>query len=170
MTAFGEHEGVECLELVDEVDDEYLVRVEWNVESEGILRATSESDVSVLSAVGTSRERRFEVRADESADVSACQSKCREYGVPIELESRHNISSVRSGAQYGLTDTQYEALVLACEPGYYHSPREVDLDQLADEPGITGQSVGSRLRRGVHRLVENTLIESGSRDGYSKTA
>jgi predicted DNA binding protein len=59
-----------------------------------------------------------------------------------------------------LTETQREALVLAHERGYYDSPRETSLEEIADELGITQQSLSSRLRRGYRRLVGETLISS----------
>jgi predicted DNA binding protein len=63
------------------------------------------------------------------------------------------------GEGFELTDTQREALVLAYERGYFDSPRESSLEAVAEELGITQQSLSSRLRRGHRRLIENTLID-----------
>ena len=158
VEAFGKHPELKRVELVDTVDDEALLRVEWDPVSEGILRAIAETPVTLLSAVGTTEEWRFEVRAEDSEIVSDFQSKCRDYDVPIELVSLHALAPMRSGAEFDLTETQREALVLAYEHGFYHTPREVTLDELAEELDITGQSLGSRLRRGTHRLIGSTLI------------
>ncbi len=158
LESFGNRPEVKRLELVDEVEDEYLLRVEWDPEAEGILRAIFETKVALLTAVGTSEEWRFELRAEDTSAISAFQSKCREFDVPVRLTSLHSVSPMHSGAEYDLTEPQREALVLAYERGFYHSPREVTLDELAAELGITGQSLGSRLRRGTHRLIGSTLI------------
>ena len=164
VEAFGDRPEVKRLELVDEIEDEYLLRVEWDAEAKGILRAIAETDVALLTAVGTNEEWRFEVRAEEASAISAFQSKCREYQVPVELVGLHSVSPMRSGTEFDLTETQREALVLAYERGFYDSPREVTLDELAKELGITGQSLGSRLRRGTHRLIRSTLIGPTARD------
>ena len=138
--------------------------MEWEPEAEGILKAIADTNVSLLSAVGTSEEWRFEVRAEVTADISAFQSKCREYDVPVELVGVHTLTPMRSGAEYDLTETQREALLLAWERGFYQSPREATLDEIAEELGITGQSFGSRLRRGTHRLIGSTLVSPTARE------
>jgi predicted DNA binding protein len=58
-----------------------------------------------------------------------------------------------------LTDTQREALVLAYERGYFGSPRETSLEEVAAELDITQQSLSSRLRRGHRRLIAATLVD-----------
>jgi len=52
-----------------------------------------------------------------------------------------------------LTDPQREALVLAYERGYFNSPREVTMEELGAELGITQQAVASRLRRGIDQIL-----------------
>lgn len=163
VETFGDRPEVKRLELVDEVENEYLLRVEWDPEAEGILRAILETTVTLLSAVGTTNEWRFELRGETAASISDFQAKCRAYAVPVELVSLNNLSPMRSGAEFNLTEAQREALVLAYQHGFYQSPRNVTLDELAAELGITGQSLGSRLRRGTHRLIESTLVEPSAR-------
>lgn len=158
VAGFGERPEVKRIELVDEINDEYLLRVEWDSEEKGLLKAIAETPVALLSAVGTSEEWCFEFRADEAHDISDFQDRCWEYDVPVELVSLHTVAPIRSGAEYDLTETQHEALILAYEQGFYQSPREITLSELADQLGITGQSLGSRLRRGTHRLIGSTLI------------
>lgn len=158
VAGFGERPEVKRIELVDEINDEYLLRVEWEPEKEGLLKALAETPVALLSAVGSSEEWRFEVRGDDARDISAFQEQCWENDVPVELVSLQTVAPCRSGAGYDLTEPQHEALVLAYEQGFYQSPREITLGELADHLGITGQSLGSRLRRGIHRLIGNTLI------------
>lgn len=46
-------------------------------------------------------------------------------------------------AKQGLTDTQREALILAYERGCFDSPRESTLEEMAEELGISQQSLGS---------------------------
>lgn len=134
-----------------------MLRTEWGPTYEGVLRAIGDADVVLLSGAGTATEWTFEVRADEREQVAAFQAYCDEHGVAVTLESLQALSKPGADQEYGLTEAQREALVLAYERGYYRSPRETTLAELAAEVGITGQSFGSRLRRGIHRLVGATL-------------
>lgn len=153
----GSHTDVKAVTLVDEIEGEYLLRVEWVPDHKGVLRAISETDVTLLSGVGSGGSWTFEVRSDTRDGISAFQGYCRDHGIPAELTSLHTLAAVKSGTEYDLTDAQREALQLAYERGYYRSPREVSLEELAAEVGITGQSFGSRLQRGTHRLIGSTV-------------
>jgi predicted DNA binding protein len=62
--------------------------------------------------------------------------------------------------QFGLSSEQREALVLALRRGYFTSPSEVSLDELADELDITKQAVSDRIRRGNEKVLKTTLLSS----------
>ena len=59
-----------------------------------------------------------------------------------------------------VTDPQREALKLAYEYGYFNTPREATLAEIAEELGISQQALGSRLRRANRRLIEREIIDS----------
>lgn len=149
---------LEDIKLVDEIDQEYLIRLTWKRDYEGVLKAITETDVTLLSGIGTEDKWTFEVRGDDQAAVSTFQQYCHEHGEPMTLTALHALSQVQRGTEYDLTDAQREALVLAYERGFFQAPREATLEDIAEELGITGQSLGSRIRRGTHRLVGSTLI------------
>ncbi len=90
-------------------------------------------------------------------------AKAREYcqgnDIPITIIAVHAMLPIQ-GEGYELTETQREALVLAYERGYFDTPRETSLEEIADEIGITQQSLSSRLRRGHRRLIKATLSSS----------
>lgn len=158
----GHHAEVKNVALVDKVEGEYLLRVEWVPDHEGVLKAITETGVTLLSGVGSEDTWTVEVRGDSNEDISEFQQYCRDHNIPAELASLHALNTLDSGAEYDLTDTQREALQLAYERGYYQSPREVSLDELAAEVGITGQSFGSRLRRGIHQLLGSTVANQNT--------
>jgi predicted DNA binding protein len=56
-----------------------------------------------------------------------------------------------------LTDRQREALELAYERGYYETPSEVTLDALADEFGVTPQTLSRHLRVAVEKVVADAV-------------
>lgn len=164
--AFLTRPDVRDVELVDKVEGEHLLRVEWRPEYRGILQAIVEAEVVLLSGVGTGEEWTIEVRADERDAIATFQQYCRDNDLPVTLRQLRTLFRLPAENEHGLTEPQREALVLAYERGYYESPRTVTLEEMADELGITGQSLGARLRRGINRLVGSTLVDpSGSRLG-----
>jgi predicted DNA binding protein len=156
--AFETHAGVVNIKLIDSVENEYLLRAEWEAEYFGILSALVEANVTVLSGVGTVDGWHFEVRGENRETISAFRTSCQDHDIPIEITAVHALLPVQDDG-YELTDTQREALVLAYEHGYFNSPRESSLEEIADEIGITQQSLSSRLRRGHRRLIGGSIIE-----------
>lgn len=150
--------GMDGLEIVDAVDGDYLVRLEWEHDLDGVVEAITGTDVVLLSGSGTSDRWTFEVRGDDREAVSQFQQYCRDHEVPITLTSVHALSRLQGGGEFGLTAAQREALELAYERGYFKTPREASLEDIAGDLDITGQSLGSRIRRGINQLIGETLI------------
>ncbi len=157
--AFDAHAGVTGITLIDSVEDEYLMRAEWDQEYVGVLSALATVQIVVLSGVGTKDGWHFEVRSEDREGISAFRTYCQSHDIPIDITAVHALLPVRDSG-YELTDTQREALVVAYERGYFDSPRTASLEDVADELGITQQSLSSRLRRGHRRLIAGTLIDS----------
>ena len=158
-TGFGDHPDVKRVEIVDKAGDGYLFRAEWKPQYRGVMKAITTTEVTLLSGSGTSDQWTFELRADDHKSIANFQQYCREQDIHITLTSLQSLSELQTGTDYNLTEEQRAALILAYNRGYYHTPRETTLEELADELGITGQSVGSRLRRGINRLIGSTLID-----------
>lgn len=156
-SAFGNHPDVKRVEIVDKVGDGYLFRSEWEPQYRGILKAITTTEVILLTGHGTSEEWTFELRADDHTSIARFQEYCHEQDIYPTLTSLHTLSEFNSRVNYDLTDRQREALLLAHNRGYFKTPREVTLAELAEELGITGQSVGARLRRGTDHLIGSTL-------------
>ncbi len=156
-TEFDAHEGLIGLKLIDNVNNEYLMRAEWDREYVGILSALAETHLVVLTGLGTSDGWEFEVRGEGREDISDFREYCKENDISIDITAVHALLPIQ-GEGYELTDTQREALVLAYERGYFDSPRESSLEEIAEELGITQQSLSSRLRRGHRQLIAATLV------------
>ena len=154
---FGDHPGVQDIRLIDSVEDEYLLRSEWALDYEGILTALTETEVPLIEATGTNQQWTFEIRGDDRSDISAFQQRCRELDIPFTLTELHALTPIETATEAVLTDTQQEALVLAYKRGYFESPREVTLEEVGKELGISQQAVGSRLRGGINRVLGSAL-------------
>lgn len=155
-----DHPGLQDLRVVDDIDGEAFVRIQWDLDCESILNAILETDVALISAVGRQDQWVFEVRGDDRRAVSEFQAYCHENDIPVELTQLHALSPMHSVGEYDLTEAQREALMLAYSLGYYDSPRTVAQQDVADELGITRQALASRLQRGTRRLIANTLVGS----------
>ncbi|MFB1065029.1 helix-turn-helix domain-containing protein [Natrinema sp. H-ect4] len=156
-SAFNKHPGVKDIRLVDSVEDEYLLRVEWEMDYDDVLTILAETEVPLIEATGTNQQWTFDIRGDDRSDIAAFQQRCRELDIPITLTELHALTPVETATEAVLTDTQQEALVLAYERGYFESPREVTLDDIGEELGISQQAVGSRLRGGIKHVLGSTL-------------
>ncbi|WP_114578754.1 helix-turn-helix domain-containing protein [Saliphagus sp. LR7] len=153
-----EHPGIAALSVIDDVDGEVLVRIDWDFDYESILTGILETDVELVSAIGQEGKWTFELRADDQGAVSEFQAYCTDREIPVELVELHALSPMHSGDEYDLTEAQREALTVAYSSGYYDSPRTASQEEVAEELGITRQSLASRLQRGTRRLIASTLV------------
>lgn len=160
-TIFKDRLGIDRVELIDSIDDEYLVRIEWSADTEDILSAIAKMDVTLLSGEGNADEWRFELRGADQDAIASFHEYCREHDMLCELSALHSLASMHTGSEYELTETQLEALLFAYNHGYYETPREATLQDLAEELGISRQALASRLRRGTSRLIASTLADPG---------
>lgn len=80
----------------------------------------------------------------------------------------HSISELQTrpdrGGTYDLTPNQREALTLAAGQGYFDTPRDVTLEELGDQLGISEQAVSQRIRRANRKVIFAALNEPGSSD------
>lgn len=75
-----------------------------------------------------------------------------ERAVPIGGEDDSSVAD-----RWGLTPAQADALQTAHEKGYFAVPRDADATDVADAVGISKSAFLERLRRGLHRLLGETL-------------
>lgn len=164
--AVGEVEGalrdetdIESFKVVDTVDDDVLVRVEWGGLN-GFLDAMTETRATLLEAVGEDDTWTIQLRFDDHDDLTAFYRQCVDRDIAIDMQNVHNPGLPSGGFGLGITETQRETLVTALERGYYEVPRRINLVDLADEIGVSDTAVSQRLRRGIAALLVATLPES----------
>jgi len=155
--AIREFETVEDVGLLEDDDDSRTYAVSWSGPPGGVFEDLHGTGAHVLSADGNGDAWRFETAFQSEADLAAFSERCRSAEVPLEVESIQKGAFAREDT-YGLTEDQYETLLLAVEEGFYDVPRETNTVELAAELGISDQSLSERLRRAHATLVENTLM------------
>lgn len=144
-------------EVVDELDDRTLYRVEWAEGNDTFLQAIVVHDVALLEADGDADAWEFQLRFPDSHSLSEFHTACRDAGIDLTVQSLYNPVEPETVDVESLTEGQRELILRAYEEGYFEVPRKVTLVELADELGLSGQSVNERLRRGLNNLVRTTL-------------
>ncbi len=78
-------------------------------------------------------------------------------GFSFDVESIREMKGELAG-RFGLTTEQFEALTTAAEQGLFEVPREVTLEEPAEQQGVSHQALSERIRRATDTLVEDALM------------
>lgn len=146
--------------VVDTVDSEALVRLEWSSDVDGLLDALVAVDAVILEGTGQPDGWEFQLRFPDHDALSAFYEGCLTKGVSIDIESVHNpgFGNVPDPT-YRLTDIQRETLLVALEAGYFDVPRATNLIELAGELGVSDTAASQRIRRGISTLLLQTIAD-----------
>lgn len=150
--------SVDDLRRVDAFEDRTLYRARWTENVDALLYAYQDVGAVITEATGRDDVWELRIRFDGQAQLDAFRSFCEEQGIDYELERRYEASRAATGARYGLTPKQHAAVTKAWEMGYFDSPREAALSEVADELGVSAQALSDRLRRAHRNLVAETLL------------
>ncbi|WP_049920957.1 helix-turn-helix domain-containing protein [Halopiger djelfimassiliensis] len=150
--------SIAAASVIDEVDDNTLVRVEWAGRINGVLASIRESDAILRGAVGTDDRWTFRLRFPSYEALSSFYTACTSRGVSLELVQLHEAVDGDANRRFGLTPAQRDLVVAAYEAGYFDVPRKTTLVELGDRLGVSDSAVSQRLRRGLATLIDTTLI------------
>ncbi|HET7324318.1 MAG TPA: bacterio-opsin activator domain-containing protein [Halococcus sp.] len=149
--------SVEDVELISEQEHRWLYQMSWVSQIRSLIQMLVEEDSTVLTAFGKADRWDLRILFPDREAVSRTYDYCEEIGLEINLRRIYDHDDSRAG-QYNLTDDQQKALVTAFEQGFYEIPRDVTLDDLADELDISHQALSERLRRGYENMIKEGLI------------
>ncbi|MFC7047252.1 helix-turn-helix domain-containing protein [Halobacteriaceae archaeon GCM10025711] len=136
--------------------DRRIYQVDWT-DGLGPVFDTLDDVGGLVRSIWSARGRAsFEAQFPDHADVSAFYDRCADSGVDLEVTKLEQAGRT-AGDDYGLTPEQRETLLAAYEAGYYEIPRDITAVELADELGVSDQSLSERLRRAHANLVEATI-------------
>ncbi|MFC4989331.1 bacterio-opsin activator domain-containing protein [Saliphagus infecundisoli] len=158
--AFRNDESVQNITEIDKIDGARLYRAEWTENVESLVYAYVELGATILQAIGRDKNWELRIRFDDHDTLSEFQDYCEENGVSFELNSLKEQEQPMASAQYDLTTKQRQTLVSAFEAGYFDTPQETTMNELADEFGITQQAVSKRVHAAHKNLIRSTLIIS----------
>jgi predicted DNA binding protein len=155
-TALENDPTVIAADALVQTDDRHLYRMEWEPSLDWLCQLLLNSQAILRNASASERHWHVEILYPDRETLSQTSAYCEQYDFSFEIDSIRTLDPDQT-TQYGLTPPQYEALTLACERGYFAVPREVDLEGLAEEIGVSHQALSERLRRG-HQTLINTLL------------
>lgn len=154
------HPAVKELDVLDKVGDSGLYRIEWQDEPTDLIEAISASDAAVLQTRGND-DWVFRLRFPDHEKLSKFHNFVLERQLPIHIDRTYTLTeTTEHGHRFQLSAEQREALVLGLERGYFETPGEVSLDELAEELGITRQALSKRIRRGNAKVLKTVLLSS----------
>jgi len=161
--------NVDAFDIVDEIDSEALVRVEWHTPADGVLRHLAATDGVILDGVGEGHSWEFQLRFPAHEDLSAFFRRCTDEDISMTIQRVHNPGVPREpGMDVSLTDAQRETLLTALDAGYFDVPRTINLIELGEQMGISDTAASQRLRRGLATLVAATLTPTTQPDASER--
>lgn len=155
-------EDVERAEVVDHVGDAVLVRVWWAEGRHALLETLGAVEATCFEGVVRDGTWHLELRFPSRESLSECYQKCLDRDVTLTVDGVYDHADPQRGrATETLSDRQYETLRAAFETGYFAIPREITLEELGDQLGVSDTAASQRLRRGLQTLLARELDASG---------
>lgn len=154
---------VRCSTVIEELGEKSLYRA--RLESDELVAIYpyyQRLGAAPLAATGTHEGWQRRVRFPDRESVIEMRQFCADSDVEFRLHRLYTPGDAELEDEFGLSPEQREALTVAQRAGYFDVPRAVSLDELGEQLDISGQSASERLRRGVSKLVTNTLLSDFS--------
>ncbi|RBI58774.1 bacterio-opsin activator [halophilic archaeon] len=157
--------NVEQFVAIDQVDDRRLYLLNWDIPAGAFFGALTTAEGIIRNAHGYSNENwEFELLFPSHDHLTRFHNVSRNNEIEYTLGKMQSLRDAGASQLANVvTDKQREALVLAFQHGYFMTPRQVTLSELATELDITQQSLSNRIRNGIEAIVEYVLFSVSNR-------
>lgn len=142
---------------VDILEDETLYRAVWPADVESVGQAYIEAGATILEASGRNQRWEIRLRFANQGNLSAFHEYCQKKDISLNVNRIYNPTTAKGGGQFGITPKQREALVTALDAGFYETPPEATMTEIAETLGISQQALSKRLRRAHGNIISNVL-------------
>jgi len=150
-------ESITSLELLSHRDDTALVQFETSMPL--LLYPVQQSGVPLEMPFRlVDGEVRWEITAPRER-LSALGEQLTEFGIPFRVDRIEQ----RIDSEQLLTETQSELIAAAVEAGYYDTPRECSLTDLAEEVGLAKSTCSETLHRAEEKIIKSFVDDAGRR-------
>ena len=151
---------VEELIALDRIGKSGLYRIEWGEYDTDLMTGIAETEATVLEgrAEGTWV---FRLRFNNHDKLTKLYNYLTDHDITVHVERTYTLTEESDrGRRFGLSREQREALVLALQRGYFATPSEASLEELAAELDISEQALSDRIRRGNEKVLRRVLLSS----------
>lgn len=150
--------------LEDPEESEWLYRIEYSDSVSGVCNCVFDHEGTILDAQVSNGRWTLRLLFPQRELLSNAMSDIEDLGVTVDV--RRMVEAGRNAdleATAALTDAQEEAISEAYRRGYYDVPREISLEELADELDISHQALSERLRRANKVLASEQMDEAAGK-------
>lgn len=145
---------VERFREVETEGDPVRIWIEWDLESNALFDTVAGAEGTVMTAAAIDRTWRFRLRFPNHRWLGEWYRRCTDQGVSVTIDRVHPLNGIEpEWSVLSLTAAQREALAVARNRGYFEVPREVTLEELGTELGVSDTAVSQRLRRGIAKIL-----------------
>lgn len=149
---------VAAYETVDWTEGTGIYYIEHTPETELISRAVTDVNGFLLHTETKDEGWLVRLLLPDRGALNSIWEYASERGISLEIMEVYGNQDASGEGSYGLTDEQEAALLIAYERGYFSEPRDVSLDEVAGEMGLSSTAMSGRLRRGMRNLIAATLV------------
>jgi predicted DNA binding protein len=142
-------------------DTELLYEMDWSANIQLVLRILTTEGAVILDAVGSAAGWHLRVLFPDRDDVRETHDFCEAHNLTVTIRNIRHLDDEdprQESVRAGLTVDQHEALTTAYNRGYFEVPRAAELEDVADDIGVSHQALSERLRRGHETLIGETLL------------
>lgn len=164
VEAMGEYEEVTNIDRLQQSGETALVQFET---SEPILLLPVQEAGTPLELPFTVRNGHVDWEITATQDrLSRLADQLREFGISFDVRSViHQVETTQL-----LTARQTEIVQRAVETGYYDTPRESTLTELADDLGLAKSTCSETLHRAEEKIIKQFAADIGTIETESDTA
>ncbi|SEV84546.1 helix-turn-helix domain-containing protein [Natrinema salifodinae] len=154
----------EHLQLLENAeDDELFYRLHYTDEIGSVCCCVYEHGGTVLDAQVSDGQWTLRLLFPHREELSDAVSNIEDHGVRVDVKRMVEAGQDEDlETTAALTEPQQEAIAEAYRQGYYDVPREISLEELANELDISHQALSERLRRANRVLAGEQLDEPAS--------
>lgn len=147
------------VQVVDELPARALIRFQWSSDDSPVFELLSKVNAPVIDAEGNRNGWTLNVRFPSSDTLRDFYQICGQRDLGIEIRDAYETEATSWDERFGLSNKQSETLKTALAAGYFDIPREITLQELAEDIGVSEQAVSERLRRALQRYVTVVFSE-----------
>jgi predicted DNA binding protein len=151
-------ETVAAYELVDWTGERGIYYIEHTQEAELISSVVTDVNGFLLHTETRNNGWLVRLLLPDKEALSTIWEYAVDRDIKFEILEIYENQDAGGEASFGLTDQQEEALIAAYRRGYFNEPRDVFLDEIAQELGLSSTAMSGRLRRGMRSLIAATLM------------